>query len=211
MHHPEEDDLLSYASGTNEEWLSLVVACHLTYCPECRREVELLDDLGGGLLDSLDTSNAGSSMVTASELRSRPERRDAPPAAPLIPGLPHPLGPYLPKGRPTWKFLAPGLRQIPLDFSVGAVPARVIRFAPGFTIPEHRHQGLEMVLVLDGVLRDGASGEIFRTGDLSRREADTIHSQIIGRDEPCTCLVVSAAPVVPSTLMGKILKAITGV
>lgn len=211
VHHPDEEDLLGYASGTSPEWISLVVACHLTYCPECRSEAALLDDLGGVLLDSVDTSPASPLGVSANELRALPEPREVVLPAMTVPGLPRPLAPYLPREGTAWRFLAPGLRHIPLDFSVGGVPARVIRFAPGFTIPEHRHQGLEMVLVLNGRLSDSVTGEDFRKGDLSRREVDTVHAQAIGRDEPCTCLVVTAAPVVPSTLRGRILKAITGV
>lgn len=212
VHHPAEEDLVSYASGTSPEWVALVVACHLTYCPECRGDVELYDDLGGVLLDSLEESPAGAFGVSADELTKRRAKAEPAPTHRIsVPGLPSPLGPYLPKTGATWRFLAPGLRHIPLNFSVGGVPARVIRFAPGFRIPEHRHQGLEMVLVLHGVLHDTASGDSFGTGDLSRREAETRHAQTVGRDEPCTCLVVSAAPVLPSTWVGRILKAITGV
>lgn len=212
VHHPDEEDLLGYASGTSPEWLSLVVACHLTYCPECRSDVELYEDLGGALVDSMVTKRADAPGATAREIAARPRPPERAPLPEIgVAGLPRPLAPYLSSSHPRWKFLAPGLRHIPLNFSVGGVPARIIRFAAGFRIPEHRHQGLETLLVLDGMLHDTTTGESFRKGDLSRREADTRHSQAIDRKEPCTCLVVTAAPVVPSTLMGRILKAITGV
>jgi putative transcriptional regulator len=212
VHHPDEEELVGYASGTNPEWVSLVVACHLTYCPACRDDVELFDDLGGVLLDSLDVPEGGPLAARASEVAAKPR---PPPVAEspvmAVQGLPWPLAPYLPKDGTGFRFLAPGLRHIPLDFSVGGVPARVIRFAAGFKIPEHRHQGLEFLLVLDGMLHDTVSGDAFRKGDVSRREPGTTHGQWIDKSEPCTCLVISAAPVVPSTLMGKILKTITGV
>jgi len=116
------------------------------------------------------------------------------------------------EGRARFRFLAPGVEHIPLSFSVGGIAARVIRFKPGFTIPEHRHDGLELVTVLDGVLEDTATLDVFRTGDLSRREVGTVHAQHVPRPAgPCTCLVVSEGPVVPSTLWGKLLKAVTGV
>lgn len=212
LHHPDEEELVGYASGTNPEWISLVVACHLTFCATCRDDVALYDDLGGALLDSLGTPEGRSLGVIAGELTARPRPPVAPPALAMpVPGLPKPLGPYLPKGPVAWRFLAPGLRHIPLDFSVGSVPARIIRFAPGFKIPEHTHQGLEMLLVFDGILHDSVTGDVFHKGDVSRREPGTKHAQWIDRAEPCTCLVISAAPVVPSTLMGRILKTITGV
>jgi len=68
-----------------------------------------------------------------------------------------------------------------------------------------------MLLVLEGMLHDTVSRDAFRKGDVSRREPETTHAQWIDESEPCTCLVISAAPVVPSTLTGRILKAITGV
>jgi putative transcriptional regulator len=210
VHHPEEEDLVGYASGTNPEWISLVVACHMTYCAACRDEVELLDDLGGALLDSLGAPG-GSLGANAKAITARPRPAETAPVAMPVPGLPKPLAPYLPKEGAAWRFLAPGLRHIPLDFSVGGVPARIIRFAPGFKIPEHTHQGLEMLLVLEGMLHDGVTHDAFRRGDLSRREPGTRHSQLIDKSEPCTCLVISAAPVIPATLTGKILKKITGV
>ena len=210
-HHPDEEDLVGYASGTSPEWIALVVACHLTYCPGCRDEVALLDDVGGLLLESLDQPAHGALGVAARDITSRPKPETRTTEVVTVPGLPRPLAPYLPKARSGWRFLAPGLRHIPLNFSVGGVPARIIRFSPGFFIPEHRHQGLEMLLVLEGMLRDTVSGESFRKGDLSRRESGTCHAQSIGRDEHCTCLVVSAAPVLPSTWMGRLLKAVTGV
>lgn len=211
LHHPEEEELVGYASGTSPEWVSLVVACHLTFCAACRDDVALFDDVGGALLDSLGTGEGRSIGASARDVASRPRPDVAPAVAMPVSGLPRPLAPYLPKESVAWRFLAPGLRHIPLDFSVGGVPARIIRFAPGFRIPEHAHQGLEMLLVFDGILHDSVTGEVFHKGDVSRREPGTTHAQWIDKSEPCTCLVVSAAPVLPSTLMGRILKAITGV
>jgi anti-sigma factor ChrR (cupin superfamily) len=68
-----------------------------------------------------------------------------------------------------------------------------------------------MVLVLDGELTDGATKEVFVSGDLSRRDAGTAHTQHVTGGDACTCLVVSAAPIVPATFWGRVLKALTGV
>jgi putative transcriptional regulator len=214
LHHPEAEELVAYASGAAPEWLSLVIACHLTYCAECRAEVELLDDLGGVLLDRLEADPEAKPLpVPNAAAKAQPPASLSPPpdaARASMAGLPRPLNDYF-VDEPRWRFLAPGIQHIPLSFSVGGVPARVVRFKPGFTIPDHAHTDLEMVLVLDGELTDGVTKERFRTGDLSRREAGTAHSQHITGTDPCTCLVVTAGPIVPSTTWGKILKALTGV
>ena len=215
-HHPDADELVAYASGAAPDWISLVVACHLTYCAECRAEVELLDDLGGVLLDGIEADPDGERPVPPDTSASSRDpaadegARTAARAAASMAGLPAPLQDYF-ADEPRWRFLAPGIQHIPLSFSVGGVPARVVRFKPGFTIPDHAHTGVEMVLVLDGELTDGVTKELFRTGDLSRRDEGTAHSQHITSADPCVALVVSAAPIVPSTTWGKILKALTGV
>jgi putative transcriptional regulator len=211
-HHPEPDELLAYASGTCEEWEALVVACHLTYCEECRTESALLDEVGGVLLGELE-GGGGATRPDAAP-------REAPSAQPAAPsrsafhvaiGLPRPLHAYFRDAAPKWRFLAPGVQHIPLSFSVGGVPARVVRFKPGFVVPEHSHQGLEMVLVLSGELRDSATAETFRAGDLSRREAGTGHAQEIIGPDPCVALVVSTRTIRPATLWGRILQSLTGV
>jgi putative transcriptional regulator len=214
-HHPDADELVGYASGAAPEWISLVVACHLTYCEECRGEIELLDDLGGVLLGGLDRgSETGPLALPDATARARkpaappaPTRHAAPESTAMIP---RPLHDYF-ADEPRFRFLAPGIQHIPLSFSVGGVPARIVRFKPGFMIPDHAHTGLEMVLVLDGEITDGVTKELFRTGDLSRRDEGTAHSQRVTSQDPCVCLVVSAKPIVPSTAWGRILKALTGV
>ena len=52
-HHPPETLLLEYATGALHEAQALAVATHLAYCPACRRQARLLDELGGALIDTL--------------------------------------------------------------------------------------------------------------------------------------------------------------
>jgi putative transcriptional regulator len=211
QHHPEPDELIAYASGTSPEWVSLVVACHLTYCAECRDEVSLLNDLGGALLAEAPREGTLDlpALDDAARAAARPRAEPIPEADAL--GIPRCVQPYL-KGGARLRYLAPGLRQIPLALDVGEVPARIIRFMGGFTVPKHSHEGLEMLVVLDGVLEDSTTGEVFRTGDVSRREPGTTHRQHIPwKAGPCTCLVISEKPVTAATPWGKLLKWVTGV
>jgi len=210
-HHPDPDDLLAYASGTSPEWLALVVACHLTFCPECRDEVALLDDLGGVLLGELAPSPGSSALSQLPPSPRAPERAAVQKRlAPDVAALPRPLHDYLAGDAPRFRFLAPGVQHVPLTFSVGGIPGRVVRFAPGFTVPDHAHTGTERVLVLDGELEDSVTRERFVNGDLSQREGGTRHAQRILADG-CVALVVTDGPIVPSSFWGKVLKALTGV
>jgi putative transcriptional regulator len=211
-HHPYPDDLASYASGAAPEWMSLVVACHLTYCAECREEVSLLDDLGGALVDTLPVDGDAVNVPPAPAPRATQPRAEPPRVdSPLARIIPRPLHAYFKEPTPAWRFLAPGIKHVPISLTVGALPARLIQFKSGLVIPDHRHSGNEMVLVLDGILEDTVSREVFRTGDLSRRdETSPRHGNAVTGPDPCTCLVVTDGPIDPATMWGKLLKALTG-
>ncbi|HEX4340325.1 MAG TPA: cupin domain-containing protein [Polyangiaceae bacterium] len=211
-HHPYPDDLAAYASGAAPEWMSVVVACHMTYCKECRDEVALLDELGGVFLDSL-AAPGGAPLVTPKEPPRTEQAREPRIVSdsPLARGLPRPLHPYFKELSPTWRFLAPGLKHIPISLTVGEIPARLIQFKPGLVIPDHRHLGNEAVLVLDGILEDTVTKEVFHTGDLSRRDEESArHGNVVTSADPCVCLVVTDGPIDPATMWGRLLKALTG-
>lgn len=212
-YHPYPDDLIAYSSGTAPEWMSVALACHLTYCPECRKEVAALDSLGGALLDTLQSGEGqgGPALPARPPAPPAPRSKRAFSESPLARKIPRPLHPYFRDPEPEFRFLAPGLKQVPLTLSVGEMPARLIQFKPGFVVPDHRHTGTEMVLVLDGVLEDTVTREVFRTGDLSRRdESSPRHGNVASSDDPCICLVVTDGPLDPATMWGKIIKALTG-
>lgn len=211
-HHPDPDDLASYASGVAPEWMSVVVACHLTYCVECRDDVALFDDLGGALLDTLaDPGGAPLAQPASPASTPKPAEPVRHVDSPVARGIPRPLHRYFKEPVPTWRFLAPGVKHVPVSLTVGELPVRLIQFKPGLTIPDHRHTGTEMVLVLDGVLEDTATRDVFRTGDLSRRDESTgRHGNAIIGPDPCVALVVTDGPIDPATMWGRILKALTG-
>ena len=210
-HHPDPDDLASYASGVAPEWMSVVVACHLTYCSECRDDVALLDDLGGALLDTLADPEGARLTPPVASRSVEPPKKTAYVDSPLARSIPRPLHRYFKDVVPTWRFLAPGVKHVPVSLTVGDLPVRLIQFKPGLSIPDHRHNGTEMVLVLDGVLEDTATRDVFRTGDLSRRDESTgRHGNVVTSSDPCVALVVAEGAIDPATMWGRILKALTG-
>jgi putative transcriptional regulator len=212
-HHPNPEDLMAYSSGTAPEWMSVGIACHLTYCPDCRGEVAALDSLGGALLDSLEADDAPDRIVmpAARPVPAAPPSMSGVVPSPLTRKIPRPLHPYFKETSPEFRFLAPGLKHVPLTLAVGEMPARLIQFKPGFVVPDHRHSGTEMVLVLDGVLEDTVTREVFRTGDMSRRdESSARHGNVASSEDPCICLVLTDGPIDPATMWGKIVKALTG-
>ena len=209
-HHPELDDLMAYASGVSPEWLSLIVACHLTYCAECREDVASFDEIGGALLSSLPAEGPVVELPRGLELPRADAPRVASPVIADVPGLPRPILPYL-ANTPNFRFLAPGVQHVPLTLSVNDVPARLVRFKPGFEVPEHSHAGLEMIVVLDGEFEDTSTTERFRTGDVSRREGTADHKTRVTSEDPCTALMIGTAKSEPKTFWARMAQILTKV
>jgi putative transcriptional regulator len=213
-HHPEPEDLLEYASGACPEWLSLMIACHLTLCPRCRDEVAMLDELGGVLLEAGAPPDVGAHAWAerlAQDLSSRAVEPAAEPRAlpdHLSGMVPRALSPYLSEPDGRWRRLAPGIRHVPLDAPGRDVQLRLVELRPGFVIPQHGHRGLEWVLVLDGDLGDSHNGLRFGRGDVCRSDVGKEHRQDVSRDDPCIALVANLGPLVPKTLLGRALAKI---
>lgn len=213
-HHPTSDELLAYVVGDSELWLSVLIATHLTLCPQCREQVDELEAIGALLLERMPHDG----LAVDEPMRSPgsgpgPAR---PPAivrsvpAEIAGQVPRPLHPFLLDKTPRFRFLAPGLQHIPLGLSSGERPLRLVRFKPGFVVPEHAHGGLEWLLILRGELTDGRTGERYGRGDVSRRDAGDVHTQRIGEAEPCVAVFAHEGPPIPTTLMGKVLSRIVG-
>src|SRR5690606_22854836 len=55
QHHPDCATLMAYASGTLGEALSVVVACHVAWCPSCQRELRRHEETGGAIIEAIDS------------------------------------------------------------------------------------------------------------------------------------------------------------
>lgn len=208
VYHPQPDELVSYAAGTSPEWLSLLIACHATLCPECRDAIALCNAVGGELLDGICRETSRPETLVAPE----PPQAE-PPVSPVSvvmpdPCLPLPLARYFTDTKPRWRFLAPGVQHIPLSLQVNGNKVRVVRFKPGYVIPEHRHAGDEALLIFHGSIGDSLSGRRFGVGDVCWSNEGTIHLQDVGPEEPCISLTVNVGPPVPMTWTGRVLKKI---
>src|SRR5271168_2882356 len=52
VHHPSDETLTAFASGTLDEARALVVATHISLCPHCRKSLAAFEEVGGALLDA---------------------------------------------------------------------------------------------------------------------------------------------------------------
>jgi len=86
-----------------------------------------------------------------------------------------------------WKFAGlPGIRKLAVQPGPSRRDAQayLVRFAAGRRFPEHRHDGLEQVLILAGSYTEDA-GPTYRTGDLHVMQPGTAHAFRIADDEDC--------------------------
>ncbi len=57
MHHPNAETLGAFAAGTLDEARALVVATHLSFCPQCQRARAAFEHVGGALLETAPTAD----------------------------------------------------------------------------------------------------------------------------------------------------------
>ena len=76
------------------------------------------------------------------------------------------------------------LRDVPPDVAL-------LRYAPGACVPEHRHEGLEMICVLDGAQSDGRG--TCATGDVVLNPAGSVHS--VWSEPGCVVLILWEKPI----------------
>ena len=212
QHHPDPATLMSYAAGSLPEPLAAVVACHLALCPACRSDMAWLDEAGAALIDKLPQIAVTSAapplpsdpvdMRPSAEARALPSRGDVP--APLVALVGARLDAV------AWKRMAPGIWHKPLPLSDGATgDLRLIKVAPGVTLPEHGHGGQEMTLLLDGAYTD-AIGR-FARGDVADLDEDTEHQPVADADAGCICLIAAVKPARYKGWIARMLQPLVGI
>ncbi|HET7333527.1 MAG TPA: ChrR family anti-sigma-E factor [Rhizomicrobium sp.] len=196
MHHPSDDVLIAYATGASDEAVSLVIATHLTLCPQCRRSVAAAEAAGGSLLSGLAPVSLGHDALSSVLTRLD----DAPAAAGTETAFiasdaamtPEPLRHYAGElGAVKWISIAPGISFRPL-LKRGKMRVRLIRSAPGAGVAPHTHCGIELTQVLTGGYSD-VTGH-YRRGDFQTTDASIIHDPTADDDGYCINLAVTDAP-----------------
>jgi len=85
----------------------------------------------------------------------------------------------------------PGIRRMELRGgpSLRGAGVALLHLAPGARFPEHRHEGHELVLVLEGSYRDRGRG--FEPGDLQSMPPGSTHALHVDDGAACVAAVVS--------------------
>ena len=218
-HHPGDDLLLAYSAGTLDEATSLLVATHLALCPVCRSDLDLLDTIGGALIEqahvteTADASIPDTILNAASDARhaNPAETMDSPPKQTGAYVLPQPLRNQVGADAAglAWRTIGGGIRQFPVSIEGGGSTARLLYIPAGKGVPDHGHHGLEMTLVLAGSFYD--RGSYYRRGDVGIADPGVVHHPTAGPEEDCICLAVTDAPLKFQSLIPRLLQRFHGI
>lgn len=204
MHHIPGELLLDYATGTLDEAWSLAVACHLTLCPHCRRELQVIEAAAGSMVEEIVPQAVSAQGFAAVAGRLGPQEPAAAREAETADGLPRPLHCYLDGGLAgiRWRWSGAGLRSfaLPMVEKKRGAMASLLRVAPGASLPLHSHAGEEITLVLSGGYTAGNAA--FRRGDVEFADGAVEHRPVAMLDQPCICLAITDAPLRFSGALG---------
>jgi len=215
--HPPDELLLGYAAGSLSEPWSVLVATHLTLCPDCRLVAADLDEIGGLVIEdvspvAMSPAALTSVMAAVAEASYVDGVQDAPAVFPFLdlavgdPPLPRPLASYLGRaGTPQgWRTLLPGVQEIALPAHAASGRPSLMRIRPGFPVPQHTHVGSEAIILLAGGFSDGLGD--YRRGDVSFADGRHEHRPVAHRDAVCLCFIVTDAPVRFTGVIGRLLN-----
>ena len=213
-HHLDDSTILQYASGDLDEAFTVVVAAHVAMCDSCRQAVRLAEEVGGSMMDTVETAelSAGSVEQVLLKLDSKPSREE-PIARKTVKGdVPLPLqrfvGAQLDDVR--WKVVAPGVRKHNIkQTSSSGSSLYMLHIAPGTAVPEHGHGGAELTLILAGTYTDAFGA--FRRGDIADLDEHVEHKPFVEGDVPCICLVATEAPTRFKGFVARLLQPLTGI
>ena len=201
-HHIPEPLLVAYAAGRLDRPFALVVAAHVSLCPDCRAGLAAHEAVGGVILEDMPevavAAEAKASLLAKLDQPHETERvfeRSGVFPGPVMEAL---------KGKsPRWKSVGKGVRQDILHADKeGSV--RLLFIPPGQAVPDHSHDGLELTLVLQGAFSDETGR--FGVGDLEVADDTLEHQPIAEHGAPCICLAATEAPLRFKGMLPRILQ-----
>lgn len=205
-HHPLEETLLEYFSGTLVEGRRIVVAAHMEMCPSCRRLAKGLEMAGGDYLETLTPAalaEGAFESVWSRVAAPRASSESAP--ARSTHDLPIRLRALEPYELGKWRWIGPGIYWRRVAVSETA-KSRVflLKAAPGTRLPDHTHEGTELTVIVKGAFRH--EGGRFGPGDCDDADESTQHSPVVEEGEECICLVAMQGRIRLRSLIGRLIQ-----
>ncbi len=215
--HPSSEMLINYAMGNLNEAESLIIAGHLTYCKECKRDVSEYESMAGSFLYENEKTEVSDSLFTkvldAIETKEQSEKKvnyiDSKIKSSLenqeirVPSF---ILKYLGSKCDTsqWNTAINNVRYTDLEFGDIDFKGKFLEIPPGKSMPRHGHEGSEATLVMHGGYRD-ESGH-YNKGDLVLANDSHVHSPIASEETGCLCLVIYSGSIKFKGIIGSILN-----
>lgn len=212
-HHPSKEILLDYAAGALGEGPALAVATHAAMCRECVEQVEMLEAVGGALLEEVSPEPLSEGLLERTmAMLDEPEPALAVPVpveAETVAQVPEPLLRYIGRGLAhlAWRRVGgviAAVEEVRLPIAARNVKVSLMRLKAGSLVPRHSHRGNEYTLVLAGGFSDGDNQ--FGPGDFVAKDPSHTHQPVVDEDGDCLCLVVLDAPLRLTGALGKLLN-----
>ncbi len=213
-HHLDAATLSAFAAGTLDGALSVVAASHISSCSACRAAALKAEQVGGGLLASLEAAAVSEDCRAQTlERLDRATLHRFPAKASSKSEFPAPLARLLPGMRLAdlkWKTKAPGWAMVDLPLPAGSRGKLfLVRVGAGKSMPLHGHGGSEITLILSGAYNDRLGR--FAPGDVADLDEAVEHEPVAEADQPCICLVATEAPTRFKSRMVRLVQPFIGV
>lgn len=206
--HPAPENLVSCAAGSMPEALAAVMACHMTICPRCQKELTFLGSVGAALLEDVSpmpfVMKMPSPNVPVEQPKSIAENS-------IKCDVPAPLRKFVGNRLEDikWKRVAPGIWQFPIPLAKHSKSSlRLIKVGPGLKLPDHGHSGLELTLVLQGAFSDEFGS--YEVGDVVEMDEGFEHAPVAAEGTDCICLIASEGPMRFHSKLARIVQKFTG-
>lgn len=192
--HIADDDLLfEYASGVLDEAQAMIVAAHLSLCPQARRIVQDFEQICGALIESCDEERVSEDCLQG--LLSRLDEAEPPAPADDVPEctiVPKPVRQYLncETAALNWETRPDidGVEFLQVDVPGSNLHVEMMRMSPGAHVPTHSHAGSEMTLVIDGGYTD--ENDQYVRGCFTIYASGEDHTPVADEPEGCLCITV---------------------
>jgi len=219
-HHPDDNLLTEYASGSTATAVGIIICAHLQACPQCRQRVEQLNKLGAAILKQSIAEPV--QQETFDQLMARIRNQDTGKASqalesapvcvndsivndPMMKRLPKVIAKLLPRdGKVKWQSAGASLKTARLKTGQQDYEVCFQKISSGGKVFEHGHRGTEITLVLQGSFSD--EDGIYSEGDFLVRNPGEVHRPTATQNEDCLCISVVEAPVKITGLIGKLIN-----
>jgi putative transcriptional regulator len=223
-HHPDDNLLTEYSSGSLANALGVIVCAHLQTCLHCRKRVEQLNKLGAAILNQSiaeavqsesfeqlmtrirsQNSETGVKDKTSGPLEKPQELHSTYANDPLLKQVPKVIAKLLPSdGKLKWKRVSAALKTAGLKTGQSEYEVAFQRISSGGKVVEHDHGGLEVTMVLCGSFSD--EDGVYNKGDFLVRNPGEVHRPTATQNQDCLCISVVEAPVKITGLFGKLVN-----